>query len=105
MNDTTTSAPPSPRGDERDREIEKIVDERFAHHPPPSDRIAAQHVAVRSQMKQAAECVLHLCPAGREQSLAITKLEEAMFWTNAGIARHNSDRHNAEAANTAVADD
>ncbi len=28
------------------------------------------------------------CPDGREKSLAITKLEEVVFWANAGIARH-----------------
>ena len=27
-------------------------------------------------------------PKGREQSLALTKLEEVMFWANAGIARN-----------------
>jgi hypothetical protein len=29
-----------------------------------------------------------MTPPSREQSIAITKLEEALFWTNAAIARH-----------------
>ena len=32
--------------------------------------------------------ILGLVPESREQSLAMTKLEEAMFWANAGIARN-----------------
>jgi hypothetical protein len=38
-------------------------------------------------MRRAADAVLDLVPPGREQSLAFTALEEAMFWANAGIAR------------------
>ncbi|WP_406501815.1 hypothetical protein OHA04_34460 [Streptomyces sp. NBC_01590] len=34
-----------------------------------------------------AATIADVCPAGREQDLAITKIEEAMFWANAAIAR------------------
>jgi hypothetical protein len=30
-------------------------------------------------------------PSGREQSLALTKLEEMSMWTKAGIARNQED--------------
>lgn len=32
--------------------------------------------------------ITHKTPKSREQSLAITKVEEAMFWANAAIARN-----------------
>ena len=45
------------------------------------------HSNVRFACREAAKLFLATVPAGREQSLAITKLEEAMMWANAGIAR------------------
>jgi hypothetical protein len=33
----------------------------------------------------------YLCPGSRELSLAITKLEEAVFWANAAIARNEKE--------------
>jgi hypothetical protein len=36
--------------------------------------------------------LLSLVPAGRELSLALTKLEEAMMWANDGIARNQQAR-------------
>ena len=44
---------------------------------------------VRNYLLEAAEKIDAELPpgAGRERALVMTKLEEAMFWANAGIAR------------------
>ena len=34
--------------------------------------------------------VEELCPDGREKALAMTKLEEVMFWGNVALARKQS---------------
>ena len=38
--------------------------------------------------KTMARCILDRTPKSREQSLALTKLEEAIMWANASIARN-----------------
>jgi len=63
-------------------------DNRFDHHPPDGLKVQL-HQLLRNVIKDAAVVVAHECPEGREKSLAITKLEEAMFWANAAIARHD----------------
>ncbi|HVI77812.1 MAG TPA: hypothetical protein VM715_06545 [Candidatus Acidoferrum sp.] len=61
---------------------------RFAYHPPATDEKRKCHEHVREVCLIAAEEIVTLTgPSTREQSLAITKLEEAMFWANAAIAR------------------
>lgn len=61
---------------------------RFEFHPAPAGSYRAeQHRQIRTACLTAAVVVVSHCPGGREQSLAITKLEEAMMWANAGIAR------------------
>jgi hypothetical protein len=70
---------------------------RFAYHRPLSIKRVQAHVNVRSQIGRLAQFIAHHVPAGREQALAITKLEEAMFWANAGLARATDpDAGNAE---------
>ena len=68
---------------------------RFEHRPPPSPEVTEAHERVRFTTKRAELDLLHVDPPGREQSLALTKLEEAMFWANAAIARAgaNITRH------------
>lgn len=46
-----------------------------------------RHEMVRAAFKGLMRHVSEKTPPGREQSLAFTKLEEALFWTNAAIAR------------------
>lgn len=72
-------------------EIERRFD--YAGEPDQVRKIA--HVALRLAMKRTAELVIGETPAGREQSLALTKLEEALMWANAAIARPEQDTKSA----------
>lgn len=69
------------------REAPRELANRFEHHPPRTAQDAEKHQGVREALQCVADLVVAMVPAGREQSLALTKLEEAMFWANAGIAR------------------
>jgi len=64
------------------------LDHRFAYHPPKDEFVRNQHEDVRAACQYVAQFFADTLPAGRERSLAITKLEEAMFWANAAIARY-----------------
>ena len=59
---------------------------RFKFHPA-TEVTGPLHDEARLLLHDAARQVVSLTPVGREQSLAVTALEEAMFWTNAAIAR------------------
>lgn len=63
------------------------LDKRFNHHPPDSDAVLC-HENARAAIKVAAGRIVQLTPECREQSLALTALEEALMWANAAIARH-----------------
>lgn len=43
----------------------------------------------RKKHHELAQFIATCVPNGREQSTALTKLEESMFWANAGVARTN----------------
>jgi hypothetical protein len=60
---------------------------RFTFHPANSPDRVSDHERVRQNYHLLAEELNGIVPEGREKSLAITRLEEVMFWANAGIAR------------------
>lgn len=63
---------------------------RFAFHAAPDDEKRNAHSSVRATCLDAALRINDLAPDGREKSLAITALEEAMMWGNAALARATS---------------
>lgn len=60
---------------------------RFMYHPARTLEVQDQHTRIREASALFASLVVSLTPVSREQSLAITKIEEAMMWANAAIAR------------------
>lgn len=67
--------------------ITERIHRDFTYHPPK----AGQPERFQTIREMAKEFALHLAestPASREQSLALTALEEAVFWANAAIARN-----------------
>lgn len=67
------------------------LDRRFAFHPANTRERQDAHQTVRAACQATAEMIVETAPAGREQAVALTKLEEAMMWANAAIARQGGD--------------
>ena len=62
------------------------IEKNFSYHKPKEDQLG-RYEAIRAMGKEFAILIRECCPESREQSLAITKLEEAVMWANAAIAR------------------
>jgi hypothetical protein len=70
--------------------VQTDLEQRLLRDFTSHETSAAQRermAAIRDLAWRLATEVATSVPAGREQSLALTKIEEAMFWANAGIAR------------------
>lgn len=65
------------------------LDNRFTYHPPePENDQPSRYESIRAKGKEFALLVEELTDDSREKSLAVTHIEEAVFWANASIARH-----------------
>ena len=62
------------------------IENNFKYHAPKEDQ-PIKYEQIRTQAKAVAYWIEENCPEGRERSLAFTKLEEAVMWANASIAR------------------
>ncbi|MDG4832415.1 hypothetical protein O7627_24350 [Solwaraspora sp. WMMD1047] len=61
---------------------------RFAHHPPSTPAIVQKHELIRDASAALAQLLNEVIDKEcREKSLALTSLEEVMFWANAAVAR------------------
>lgn len=61
---------------------------RFTYHPPKEGQPEA-YARLRALALEFATQIVTYTPESREQSLALTALEEAVFWANAAIARRS----------------
>jgi len=66
--------------------VKEQVKNAFTYHAPKEDQ-RPRYESIRDQVHEVAKYLLANTPPGREQSLALTKLEEAVMWANAAIAR------------------
>lgn len=68
----------------------KKLENNFTYHPPLPGQ-APRYELVRKMAKAVAQTWMEVCPASRELSLALTNLEQAVFWANAAIARNETE--------------
>lgn len=62
------------------------IEIRFTYHPPTAEQ-AYRMQTIRDSCGALAALVVDTTPASREQSLALTAIEEVSMWANAAIAR------------------
>lgn len=67
--------------------LNKDFENRFTYHKPKEGQ-PEKYEALREKAKELAYLIDELCPKSREQALALTNLEQAVFWANASIARN-----------------
>ena len=63
------------------------IEKNFTYHAP-KDGQPEKYKLLREKAKELAYLISENVPTSREQSLAYTRLEEAVMWANAGIARN-----------------
>lgn len=64
------------------------IERNFTHHTPMDVETVRAHERVRSECKFLASVFSERLVVSRETSVALGKIEEAMFWANASIARN-----------------
>ena len=71
------------------------IERNFTYHPvkPGQPEIYGE---IRGTAKVFAYLIDKYCPNSREKSLAMTKLEEAVMWANAAIAREEEEDNENE---------
>lgn len=76
-----------------------LIENNFVYHAPlPGQPEIYENI--RGTAKNLAKFLVEVCPGSRERSIALTKLEEVMFWACASIAR-NPDRALAQVEQSA----
>ncbi|MHB9105766.1 MAG: Acb2/Tad1 domain-containing protein [Armatimonadota bacterium] len=72
-----------------DEKMLNRIDGDFTYHAPIAEKNQVRRYAeIRERAREYAVFLLTQTPPSREQSLALTHLEEVVMWANAAIARN-----------------
>jgi len=66
------------------------VDNVFTYHKPKDDQ-PARYEKIRADAKLLAKTIEAMTPQSREQSLALTNLQQSVMWANAAIAINEAE--------------
>jgi len=72
-----------------DTKVQQQIENNFTYHAPGGNQ-AERYTKLREEAKKLAYLITELTPYSREQSVAMTHLETAIFWANAAIARNEN---------------
>jgi hypothetical protein len=81
-----TSGPMPPNLKKGGSMDQQTIDNNFKYHAP-KDGQPEVYQQIRDKAKELVILINSVSPECREKSLAITNIEQAVFWANAGIAR------------------
>ncbi len=62
------------------------LDNRFGYHPPPDEETVGKYEELRGTARIFAGLIVKLAPYSRDQSLALTALEDCVMRANRAIA-------------------
>jgi hypothetical protein len=71
----------------RKRDIQDDLQKRFTYHAPKGNQ-QMRYEHIRKYGFEMAVMLINNCPDSRERSLSLTRIEEAVMWANAAIARN-----------------
>lgn len=72
-----------------DGKAREQIERNFTYYAPKADQ-PERYTVIRQVAKEMALTIISNTPVSREQSLALTNLEQAVFWSNAAIARNEA---------------
>jgi hypothetical protein len=72
---------------EQKYDLRERIDRDFQYHEPKIGQ-PARYEQIRDAARAFAHLIADEVPQSREQSLALTHLEDCVMWANAGIARN-----------------
>ena len=67
--------------------LHQRIERDFTNHPPVDAEVVKTMEHLRSVAKEFAGVVADMCPAGREQSLSLTFIEQGLMFAIAAVAR------------------
>jgi hypothetical protein len=77
-----------------DQEVKKMradcFEENFTYHAPFGDQ-PERYTQIRAAARVFAEYIAETAPDSEERTLALRKIQEAVFWANASIAVNEVD--------------